>query len=151
MKNSILKLAGAFHWRKTSRIRCCALSYSMAEPCERSFHVIMYFMPFLYFQPLIVLTQQGASARNPAEPGGLNTKSVVCSKPFAVKSWPYLHSEIGLANCGISSDVPRSAGHHDPSGLENIGTVSDRQRLYQTLLHQQHRHPKRADARHCRQ
>ena len=38
----ILKLAGAFHGLKTSRIRFCAFSYSVAEPCGRSFQVIMY-------------------------------------------------------------------------------------------------------------
>src|SRR5215831_11022139 len=42
--DSILKLAGAFHGLKTSRIRFCAFSYSMGEPCGRSFQVIMYFM-----------------------------------------------------------------------------------------------------------
>ena len=29
----ILKFAGAFHGLKTSRIRFCAFSYSMGEPC----------------------------------------------------------------------------------------------------------------------
>jgi len=43
--DSILKLAGAFHGLKTSRIRFCAF-YSMAAPCGRSFQVIMYFMIF---------------------------------------------------------------------------------------------------------
>src|SRR5690348_7768363 len=38
----ILKLAGAFHGLKTSRIRFCAFSYSSGEPWERSFQVIMY-------------------------------------------------------------------------------------------------------------
>jgi hypothetical protein len=38
----ILKLAGAFHGLKTSRIRFCAFSYSMGDPCGRSFQVIMY-------------------------------------------------------------------------------------------------------------
>jgi hypothetical protein len=46
-KDSILKLAGAFHGLKTSRIRFCAFSYSMGVPCGRSFQVIMYFMIFL--------------------------------------------------------------------------------------------------------
>src|SRR5205814_10357261 len=41
---SILKLAGAFHWRNTSRIRVCAFSYSAGEPCERSTQLIMYFI-----------------------------------------------------------------------------------------------------------
>src|SRR5882757_8535043 len=40
----ILKLAGAFHGLKTSKIRFCAFSYSMDEPCGRSFQVIMYCM-----------------------------------------------------------------------------------------------------------
>src|ERR1700745_4229907 len=43
-KTSILKLSGAFHWRKTSRIRFCAFSYSAGEPCERSSQLIMYFI-----------------------------------------------------------------------------------------------------------
>src|SRR5436305_10747609 len=45
--DSILKLAGAFHGLKTSRIRFCAFSYSPGEPCGRSFHVIMYFINLL--------------------------------------------------------------------------------------------------------
>src|SRR6266851_1520938 len=44
--DSILKLAGALHGLKTSRIRFCAFSYSMGVPCGRSFQVIMYFMIF---------------------------------------------------------------------------------------------------------
>src|ERR1039458_1093637 len=50
-KNSILKLAGAFHWPNTSRIRFWAFSYSIGEPCGRSNQLIMYFMysPF-YFE-----------------------------------------------------------------------------------------------------
>jgi hypothetical protein len=51
-KDSILKLAGAFHGLKTSRIRFCAFSYSMGEPCGRSFQVIMYFMNFLLYRIL---------------------------------------------------------------------------------------------------
>jgi hypothetical protein len=42
-----LKLAGAFHGLKTSKIRFCAFSYSLGVPCGRSFQVIMYFMIFL--------------------------------------------------------------------------------------------------------
>src|SRR5438874_4902086 len=45
--DSILKVAGAFHGLKTSRIRFCAFSYSIGEPCGRSFQVIMYFMGVL--------------------------------------------------------------------------------------------------------
>src|SRR5665213_345368 len=45
-KNSILKLAGAFHCPKTSRIRFWAFSYSMGEPCERSNQLITYFIEF---------------------------------------------------------------------------------------------------------
>ena len=40
----ILKLAGAFHCVKTSRIRFWAFSYSIGEPCGRSDHVSMYFI-----------------------------------------------------------------------------------------------------------
>src|SRR3954454_21721657 len=46
-KKSILKLPGAFHWPKTSRIRFWAFSYSMAEPCGRSVHLITYFIVIL--------------------------------------------------------------------------------------------------------
>src|SRR5665213_593500 len=42
-KYSILKLAGAFHCPKTSRIRFWAFSYSMGEPCGRSNQLITYF------------------------------------------------------------------------------------------------------------
>src|SRR3954454_23746887 len=41
---SILKLPGAFHCVKTSRIRFCAFSYSIGEPCGRSVQVSMYFI-----------------------------------------------------------------------------------------------------------
>src|SRR3954447_16354885 len=41
--NSILKLPGASHCVKTSRMRFWAFSYSMGEPWGRSFQVIMYF------------------------------------------------------------------------------------------------------------
>src|SRR6185503_9715908 len=44
---SILKLAGAFHGRKTSRIRFWAFSYSIGDPCERSNQLIMYFIGIL--------------------------------------------------------------------------------------------------------
>src|SRR5437667_12565930 len=50
-KKSILTWPGAFHWRKTSRIRFWAFSYSMGEPCGRSNQLITYFIGFL----LIVL------------------------------------------------------------------------------------------------
>src|SRR6266403_1872118 len=43
-KNSILKLAGAFHSPNTSRIRFCAFSYSAGEPCGRSNQLITYFI-----------------------------------------------------------------------------------------------------------
>src|SRR6185503_9276587 len=47
---SILKLAGAFHGRKTSRIRFWAFSYSIGDPCERSYQLIMYFIDILLDQ-----------------------------------------------------------------------------------------------------
>src|SRR4029077_15435227 len=47
---SILKLAGAFHGRKTSRIRFWAFSYSIGDPCERSNQLIMYFIDILLDQ-----------------------------------------------------------------------------------------------------
>src|SRR6266851_8365015 len=46
-KKSILKLPGAFHWLKTSRIRFWAFSYSMGEPCGRSNQLITYFIAIL--------------------------------------------------------------------------------------------------------
>src|SRR4029078_5054672 len=49
-KNSILKLAGAFHCPKTSRIRFWAFSYSMGEPCGRSNQLITYCMLFFSFE-----------------------------------------------------------------------------------------------------
>src|SRR5204863_6496312 len=45
--NSILKLAGAFHWVKTSRIRFWALWYSIGDHCGRSVQVSMYFLGVL--------------------------------------------------------------------------------------------------------
>src|ERR1041385_3358210 len=45
--SSILKLLGAFHWVKTSRILFWAFSYSIGEPCERSVQVSMYFIDVL--------------------------------------------------------------------------------------------------------
>src|SRR6266542_2018515 len=48
-KNSILKLAGAFHWPNTSRTRFWAFSYSMGEPCGRSNQLITYFIDILLF------------------------------------------------------------------------------------------------------
>src|SRR6266481_5449402 len=47
-KKSILKLPGAFHWPKTSRIRFWAFSYSSGEPCGRSYQLIMYFIGGLH-------------------------------------------------------------------------------------------------------
>src|SRR6478672_1895617 len=59
-KNSILKLAGAFHWPNTSRIRFWAFSYSKDEPCGRSNQLITYFM---FFSGLAnALTDDGRSA-----------------------------------------------------------------------------------------
>src|SRR3981081_4635079 len=48
--NSILKLPGAFHCVKTSRIRFCAFSYSIGDPCGRSVQVSMYFIGILLFE-----------------------------------------------------------------------------------------------------
>src|SRR6476469_1658580 len=63
-KNSILKLAGAFHCVKTSRIRFCAFSYSAGEPCGRSFQVIMYFMgsPLPAFEYRLALLKKRCNA-----------------------------------------------------------------------------------------
>jgi hypothetical protein len=45
--NSILKLSGAFHCVKTSRIRFWAFSYSIGDPCGRSDQLSMYFIGIL--------------------------------------------------------------------------------------------------------
>src|SRR5436190_15285526 len=45
--SSILKLSGAFHCVKTSRIRFWACSYSIGDPCGRSNQLIMYFIGIL--------------------------------------------------------------------------------------------------------
>src|SRR5487761_2047642 len=51
-KNSILKLAGAFHCPNTSRIRVWAFSYSIGEPCGRSNQLMTYFILFPFFERL---------------------------------------------------------------------------------------------------
>src|SRR6476659_10428793 len=79
-KNSILKLAGAFHWPKTSRIRFWAFSYSIGEPCGRSDQVSMYFMDaFLLVELLKRLTNQGnrRPPRRAAPPVGVRVDRVV--------------------------------------------------------------------------
>src|SRR6478752_4528110 len=62
--DSILKLPGAFHGLKTSRIRFCACSYSAGEPCGRSFQLIMYFIvlsSFAFCGDLFRRLQRGLS------------------------------------------------------------------------------------------
>src|ERR1051326_9501073 len=73
--NSILKLAGAFHWVKTSKMRFWAFSYSMGEPCERSVQVSMYFIGVLeqYVWPEVLLVRQSNWPR----------ELLACSKPDA--------------------------------------------------------------------
>jgi hypothetical protein len=65
--DSILKLAGAFHGLKTSRILFCACSYSAGEPCGRSFQLIMYFMvlsSFAFCGDYSVAYREGSATGN---------------------------------------------------------------------------------------
>src|SRR5713101_4859285 len=59
-KKSILKLPGAFHWLKTSRIRFWAFSYSIGEPCGRSNQLITYFIAILRYRPIPRITSATA-------------------------------------------------------------------------------------------
>src|SRR5947199_3111714 len=56
-KKSILKLLGAFHCPKTSRIRFWAFSYSIGEPCGRSNQLITYF--------IAIFLKSGCNLRTP--------------------------------------------------------------------------------------
>src|ERR1700745_2842669 len=74
-KKSILKLPGAFHWRKTSRIRFWAFSYSIGEPCERSNQLSTYFIGILLkvvaaepSVPSSSVARLAFSLRGPSEP-----------------------------------------------------------------------------------
>src|SRR6266567_9539774 len=67
-KNSILKLAGAFHSPNTSRIRFWAFSYSMGEPCGRSNQLITYFIGILLIVLVSERLQFGRANVNYADP-----------------------------------------------------------------------------------
>src|ERR1017187_8894077 len=69
----ILKLAGAFHGLKTSRIRFCAFSYSMGEPCGRSFQVIMYCIELT--SSFNRIQSRGLRGRQGYTPGGTRASS----------------------------------------------------------------------------
>src|SRR4051794_38732375 len=60
--NSILKLAGAFHCVKTSRIRFWAFSYSIGDPWGRSDQVSMYFMADSNMLDWFIGSERAASA-----------------------------------------------------------------------------------------
>src|SRR5919201_5817809 len=85
---SILKLAGAFHGRKTSRIRFWAFSYSIGDPCERSNQLIMYFIDILLDQVDIFrdATSLDGLARSAlsgaAAPGRVRPKRRVSQRSF---------------------------------------------------------------------
>src|ERR1700675_3861760 len=74
-KNSILKLAGAFHCPNTSRIRFWAFSYSMGEPCGRSNQLITYFIFSSFFE---YSYRNGDSVFEPGDEWG-------ASEPFVEK------------------------------------------------------------------
>src|ERR1700741_3855525 len=93
--NSILKLAGALHWVKTSRIRFWAFSYSIGDPCGRSVQVSMYF--------IAVLILLGSFCRNrSADKYNENTisygwgggKSVVCLSRRSVSEGRWFRSHV---------------------------------------------------------
>src|SRR3954451_9645078 len=63
--NSIMKLLGASHCVKTSRMRFWAFSYSMGEPCGRSFQVIMYFDDMCVLLPVCVGSHARATQPTP--------------------------------------------------------------------------------------
>src|SRR4051794_31623952 len=62
---STLKLSGAVHWVKTSRMRFWAFSYSIGDPCERSFQVMTYFIGVLLRSWRASLTGSAEMARPP--------------------------------------------------------------------------------------
>jgi hypothetical protein len=72
---SILKLSGAFHWVKTSRMRFWAFSYSIGDPCERSFQLITYFIGML-----LCLSEIG---------GGLLVNSGRFATELQIRGWGY--------------------------------------------------------------
>src|SRR5690348_9633350 len=66
--DSILKLAGAFQGLNTSRIRFWAFSYSIGEPCGRSFQLIMYFILVLPPELQMVPSARRVAANPPFNP-----------------------------------------------------------------------------------
>src|SRR5712692_6416784 len=79
-KNSILKLAGAFHCPNTSRIRFWAFSYSMGEPSGRSNQLITYFIGLLLIVLVLgvsrftkIMTHEEPSASQQLNGGGRRT------------------------------------------------------------------------------
>src|ERR1700759_4050163 len=77
----ILKLAGAFHGLKTSRIRFWAFSYSMGEPCGRSNQLITYFMLILCCASQEVFNLTSGARVQP--PGGSITGHADTVKEFS--------------------------------------------------------------------
>src|SRR5690242_9782720 len=82
-KKSILKLPGAFHWPKTSRMRFWAFSYSIGEPCGRSNQLITYFIVVLSETgELNGLIQPRARARDASHHAELRRLPFFIEPPF---------------------------------------------------------------------
>src|SRR6478735_6647617 len=81
-KKSILKLPGAFHWPKTSRIRFWAFSYSIGEPCGRSNQLITYFIGILLIVLVLGMLQAGGEADLALEPLGAKREGKLWAKDF---------------------------------------------------------------------
>src|SRR5215210_5850145 len=77
--SSILKVSGAFHCVKTSRIRFWAFSYSMGEPCGRSNQLITYFIVILLMGVLVLSALAVTFA-------GRNQPMISCSRRTRVPS-----------------------------------------------------------------
>src|SRR6185295_18291141 len=81
-KKSILKLPGAFHCPKTSRIRFWAFSYSIGEPWGRSNQLSTYFIEILL---IVVLEEIASGAKSRGEFYLEVQKNAVCLRPGGAK------------------------------------------------------------------
>lgn len=79
-----LKFPGAFDCPKTSRIRFCAFSYSIGEPCGRSNQLMMYFT--------MILPERVESPERTAfvcrESGHYKSRGDADGQPLGEISWP---------------------------------------------------------------
>src|SRR5436190_2005646 len=82
---SIVKLSGAFHCVKTSRMRFWAFSYSTGDPCDRSDQLIMYFIVILRCSAEVLFRSCSAALRDcrgsrmwdlPVLPAGLRPEGI---------------------------------------------------------------------------